>query len=85
MAAELSAESTGAAGTGVLLVMLAVGVMLGMMVQRFLRSGRDLKGARSFAKTAAKTHWRGSFPRLLLWGFVAACVVLAMFRLMVGD
>jgi hypothetical protein len=85
LAGEMSAESTSAAGAGVFVLMLAVGLVLGMMVQRFLRSGRDLKGARTFAKAAAKTHWRGSFPRLLLWGFVAVCVVLATFRLMIGD
>jgi hypothetical protein len=85
MVVELSAEAAGGAGAGALVLMLVVGVGLGMMVQRFNRSRRDLKGARAFARTAAKAHWRTSFPRLVLWGFIAACVVLATFRLMFGG
>jgi hypothetical protein len=55
-----------------------------MMLQRFLRSRRDLRGARAFVKTASKAHWRGSFPRLLIWGFVAACAVVGAVRAMAG-
>jgi hypothetical protein len=82
MAADLGAESVGGAGAGVLVLVLIVGIGFGMMIQRFTRSGRDLKGARAFAKTAGKTHWRVSFPRLVLWGFLAVCAVLAIFRVM---
>jgi hypothetical protein len=85
MAAEFSADAAGGAGAGVLLLMLVVGVALGMMWQRFARSRRDLKGAKAFAKTAAKAHWRGSVPRLVLWSVVAACVVVATFRIMLGE
>jgi hypothetical protein len=85
MAAELSAEAAGGAGAGMLLLMLVVGVGLGMMWQRFARSRRDLKGAKAFARTASKTHWRGSFPRLLVWGVVAAFVVVATFRIMFRE
>ena len=62
------------------LLTLVIGVGLGMMVQRFMRSRRDLKGARTFVKSASKAHWRGSFPRLLLWGFIAACAVIGTVR-----
>jgi hypothetical protein len=86
MAAELSAESAGGSGAGLLILVLIAGVGLGMMVQRFTRSRKDLKGARSFAKSASKAHWRGSFPRLVLWAFIAVSVVVALFRLMFsGD
>ena len=85
MGVELSAEATGGAGAGVLLLMLVVGIGLGTVLHRFNRSRRDLKGARAFVKTASKTHWRTSVPRLVLWGFIAACVVLATFRLMFGG
>jgi hypothetical protein len=86
MAAELSAESAGGAGAGLLVLVLIAGVGLGMMVQRFNRSRRDLKGARAFVRMASKAHWRGSFPRLVLWGLIAGCVVVALFRLMfAGD
>ena len=82
MPADLGAESVGGAGAGVLILVLIVGVGFGMMIQRFNRSARDLKGAKSFAKTAGKTHWRMSFPRLVLWGFLTVCAVLAIFRVM---
>ena len=50
---------------------------------RMHRAHPDFReGAKAFVKTASKAHWRGSFPRLVLWGFVAACVVVATFRIM---
>jgi hypothetical protein len=67
-----------------MLLTLVIGVGFGMMLQRFLRSRRDLRGARAFVKTASKAHWRGSVPRLLIWGFVAACAVVGAVRAMAG-
>jgi hypothetical protein len=67
-----------------LVVMLAIGVGFGMMLQRFTRSRRDLKGAKAFAKSASKAHWRTSVPRLLLWGFIAACALVAAVRTAAG-
>ncbi len=67
-----------------LVVMLGIGVGFGMMVQRFARSRRDLKGAKGFVRSASKAHWRGSFPRLVLWGFIAACALVAAVRTAAG-
>jgi hypothetical protein len=67
-----------------LVVMLAIGVGFGMMLQRFTRSRRDLKGAKAFVKSASKVHWRGSVPRLLMWAFIAACALVAAVRTAAG-
>lgn len=70
--------------SGWALLTLVIGVGFGMMLQRFMRSRRDLRGAKGFVKTASKAHWRGSFPRLLLWGFIAACAVVGTVRAIGG-
>lgn len=78
LAAVLAAD--GAGRSGALLLMLIIGVGAGMMLQRFTRSHRDLKAAKVFAKAAARTHWRRTVPRMMLWGLVAVCAVIALFR-----
>ena len=65
-----------------MLLTLVIGVGFGMVLQRFLRSRRDLRGARAFVKSASKAHWGGSVPRLLIWGFVAVCAVVGAVRAM---
>jgi len=67
-----------------MLLTLVIGVGFGMVLQRFLWSRRDLRGAKAFVKTASKAHWGGSVPRLLIWGFVAACAVVGAVRAMGG-
>jgi hypothetical protein len=80
MAAEWAADAGDGVGAGAMLLMLVIGVAAGMMVQRFNRSRRDLKGAKAFVKTAQKAHWRGSVPRMLVWAFVAMCALVAVVR-----
>ena len=75
---------SGSVGGGALILMLFVGIGVGMIVQRFKRSRRDLAGARSFVKSASRAHWRGSFPRLVVWLLGAAFAMLVAVRVMVG-
>jgi hypothetical protein len=51
-----------------------------VVLQRFSRSRRDLKASKAFVKTASRAHWRVSVPRLLLWGFIAACALVRFLR-----
>jgi hypothetical protein len=83
--AAATTAGTGHPSAAAMLVLgLIIGVGVGLMYQRYLRSRRDLKGARAFVKTAARTHWRVSVPQLLAWMFIAACAATAAATVVLG-
>jgi hypothetical protein len=81
----LATDADRMGGAGALILMLVVGFAAGLAYQRFNRSRRDLKGARAFVKTASRTHWRGSVPRLLIVVVLAASAAAGAMRSCAGN
>ena len=64
---------------------LIVGLVAGMAIQTWLRARRSVRFTKGEVRAAKRAFWRIASPRLLLWGFVAACAAVAAIRLTMGG
>lgn len=67
-----------------LLVGGVVGAIFGVTFEKFARARRDFKGAKATSVGAGRVYRRVFMPRMLMIGFVCACLGVAAVRALAG-
>lgn len=76
-----------------MLVGIVVGVMFGVMFEKFARIRRDRRSAKkavsilqwAYVSILQWAYWTSYLPRMLVIGFVCGCAGIAAFRIMFGT